>query len=147
MTGSMVTPIDGVAPERDVARDLVRRGLKTVPLWLLLCGVIWGWPGVASAAYAFAIVALNFLVAAGIMTATARISLGVMMAGVLGGYLFRLAVILVAVLLVIEQPWIDPVALGISIIVTHLGLLFWETRYVSASLAFPGLKPASKDGR
>ena len=28
-------------------------------------------------------------------------------------------------------------------IVTHLGLLFWETRYVSASLAFPGLKPTT----
>jgi hypothetical protein len=34
-------------------------------------------------------------------------------------------------------------ALGITVIVTHLGLLFWELRYVSASLAFPGLKPAS----
>jgi hypothetical protein len=28
--------------------------------------------------------------------------------------------------------------------VASLGLLFWETRYVSASLAFPGLKPTSK---
>ena len=25
--------------------------------------------------------------------------------------------------------------------VTHLGLLFWETRYVSVTLAYPGLKP------
>ena len=31
-----------------------------------------------------------------------------------------------------------------SIIVTHLGLLLWETKYVSASLAFPGLKPSKK---
>ena len=29
-------------------------------------------------------------------------------------------------------------------IVTHLVLLFWEMRYVSASLAFPGLKPAAE---
>ena len=27
------------------------------------------------------------------------------------------------------------------LIVTHLGLLFWELRYVSGSMAFPGLKP------
>ena len=27
--------------------------------------------------------------------------------------------------------------------ITHLGLLFWEMRYISASLAFPGLKPIS----
>jgi len=30
------------------------------------------------------------------------------------------------------------------LLVTYLGLLFWETRYVSASLAFPGLKPRTK---
>ena len=34
-------------------------------------------------------------------------------------------------------------ALGITVLVTHLGLLFWELRYVSASLAFPGLKPTA----
>ncbi|MEY4224878.1 MAG: hypothetical protein RIS33_1812, partial [Actinomycetota bacterium] len=31
--------------------------------------------------------------------------------------------------------------LGFTIIVTHLGLLVWEMRYVAASLAFPALKP------
>ena len=35
------------------------------------------------------------------------------------------------------------VALGLTLIVTHLGLLLWELRYVSASLAFPGLKPGA----
>ena len=43
------------------------------------------------------------------------------------------------------------VPFGVTIIVTHLGLLFWETRYVSASLAFPALKPKpttpSRQGR
>jgi hypothetical protein len=29
----------------------------------------------------------------------------------------------------------------LTIIVTHLGLLVWEMRFVAASLAFPGLKP------
>ena len=32
-------------------------------------------------------------------------------------------------------------ALGTSIIVTHLGLLVWELKYVAISLAYPGLKP------
>jgi hypothetical protein len=40
-----------------------------------------------------------------------------------------------------HASWIDFTALGILVLVTHLGLLFWEMRYVSASLAFPGLKP------
>jgi len=31
--------------------------------------------------------------------------------------------------------------LAVSLLVTHLGLLVLETRHVSASLAFPSLKP------
>ena len=38
-------------------------------------------------------------------------------------------------------PGSSLVPLGLTLIVTHLGLLFWELRYVSASLAYPGLKP------
>ena len=48
-------------------------------------------------------------------------------------------------LLVKDEPWIDLVALGVTVLVTHLGLLFWELRYVSASLAFPALKPGHKE--
>ena len=35
--------------------------------------------------------------------------------------------------------------LGATLVVSHLGLLLWETRYVSASLAFPGLKPSPQE--
>ena len=73
---------------------------------------------------------------------TGRISLAVMMGGVLFGYLFRLALIFVAVYLVKDAGWISLPALGTSIIVTHLGLLVWELKYVAISLAHPGLKPA-----
>ena len=42
---------------------------------------------------------------------------------------------------------VEFIPLGLTIIVAHLGLLFWEMRYVSLSLAYPGLKPKkqSKD--
>ncbi|MEY4147330.1 MAG: hypothetical protein RL278_886, partial [Actinomycetota bacterium] len=33
------------------------------------------------------------------------------------------------------------VPLCMTIVITHVGLLFWEMRYISLSLAFPGLKP------
>jgi hypothetical protein len=46
-------------------------------------------------------------------------------------------------LLVADAGWVAKVPLGVTLIVTHLGLLLWETKYVSASLAFPGLKPNS----
>lgn len=136
------------APEREVARDLVKRGLWVAPLWILLCGAIWGLDGAASAAYGLAIVLGNFLLAAAIMTTTARISPAALMGGVLFGFLIRLGVILLAILLVVDQEWVNVVPLGITIVLFHLGLLFWETTKVSATLAFPGLKPSpNKDGR
>ena len=57
------------------------------------------------------------------------------------GFLLRLGLIFLAVMLVARRRWVALVPLGLTLIVTHLGLLFWEMRYVSASLAFPGLKP------
>lgn len=136
------------APEREVARDLVKRGLWVAPFWILLCGAIWGVDGAASGAYGLAIVLGNFLLAAAIITVTARISPAAVMGGVLFGFLIRLGVILLAILLVVNQDWVNVVPLGITIVLFHLGLLFWETSKVSATLAFPGLKPSpNKDGR
>jgi hypothetical protein len=48
------------------------------------------------------------------------------------------------VLLVKDAGWISRPALGATIIVTHVGLLAWELKYVAMSLAHPGLKPARK---
>jgi len=121
---------------------MVRRGLVVAPLLILLCGFIWGMDGAFSSAYGIAIVLVNFALAAIIVATTARISLGLMMGAVLFGYLVRLGLILMAVLLVKDSGWISLPALGATIIVTHLGLLIWEMKYVALSLAHPGLKPA-----
>ena len=80
--------------------------------------------------------------AAALIAGAARISLGLMMAAVMFGYLIRLALIFLAVWLVKDAPWISLPALGSTIIITHLGLLFWEMKYVALSLAYPGLKPS-----
>jgi hypothetical protein len=61
---------------------------------------------------------------------------------VLFGYLLRLGLIFLAVILVKDASWISLPALGATIIVTHLGLLLWELKFVALSLAHPGLKPA-----
>jgi hypothetical protein len=47
----------------------------------------------------------------------------------------------VAVLAITGQSWFSPIPLCATLVLTHLGLLIWETRYVSATLAYPGLKP------
>ena len=135
---------DGPAVEMEVALDLVRRGLWAAPVLIALFGAIWGLDGALSTAYAIALVVVNFLVAAAMLAWTARISIPLMMGTALFGYLLRLGLIFLAVWLVRDASWVAIVPLCLAIIITHLGLLFWEMRYVSATLAFPGLKPATK---
>jgi hypothetical protein len=136
-----VTRLDGPSPEREVSRDIAKRGLMATPVLVALCGAIWGMAGVWSSLYGIAIVLVNFLLSAALLAFAARISLGLMMGVALFGYLIRLGLIFLAVFLVRDASWISLIALGLTIIVTHLGLLIWELRYVSASLAYPGLKP------
>ena len=136
-----VTRLEGPSPVAEVTRDIVRRGLWMAPVLMGIGAAIWGTDGFFSVGYGVGLILLNFALAAAIIAYTSRISLSLMMAGVLFGFLIRLGVIFVAVYLVKDAHWMNLVALGLTIIVTHLGLLFWELRYVSASLAYPGLKP------
>ena len=138
----ITTSLPGPAPEVGVTKDMVRRGLIVAPLIIAVCGVIWGMNGGYSSAYGIVIVLVNFALAATLVAVTARISLGLMMGAVLFGYLVRLGLIFLAVLLVKDSGWISLPALGATIIVTHLGLLVWEMKFVALSLAHPGLKPS-----
>jgi hypothetical protein len=137
----ITTRLEGPAPEVAVSTDMIKRGLVVAPVLIAICGVIWGMDGVWSGAYGIAIVLANFALAAAFIAGAARISLGLMMAATLFGYLIRLALIFLAVWLVKDAAWISFPALGSTIIITHLGLLFWEMKYVALSLAHPGLKP------
>lgn len=132
---------EGAATEVEVSMDMVKRGLIAAPVLIAACGVIWGANGAWSSAYAIAIVLVNYALSAGIIAVGSRISYAALLGGVLFGYLFRLALIFAAVWVVKDMSWISMPALGVSIIVTHLGLLIWELKYVAISLAYPGLKP------
>lgn len=138
---AVTTGLDGPAVEREIAADMARRGLPAIPVLLIAAAVGWGFDGAASAGYAVAIVLLNFTLSAALLAWTARISLGLLMGTALFGYLVRLGLMALAVLAVKDAAWVELWPLGLSLIVTHLGLLLWELRYVSASLAFPGLAP------
>ncbi len=136
--------LEGPAPEVEVSTDMIKRGLIAAPLLIAVAGVIWGLDGVWSSAYGIAIVLANFALAAAMIASAARISIGLMMGAVLFGYLIRLGLVFIAVWVVKDASWISLPALGSTIIVTHLGLLFWEMRYVALSLSSPGLKPAPR---
>ena len=133
--------------ERQLAVDMVRRGLPATPLLVLVMGLIWGVHGAASAAYGMAIVFVNLLLSAAMLGWAARRSPNVLMATALAGFMVRMGLVTLAIFLVKDAGWVDLVPLAITVLVTHLGLLFWETRYVSASLAFPALKPTARKGR
>tara|TARA_Y100001970_G_scaffold38125_1_gene47066 strand:+ start:22117 stop:22599 length:483 start_codon:yes stop_codon:yes gene_type:complete len=140
-SGRSVNPQQNDEPEKGIVADMLRRGLKIVPVWLLISLLIWGVDGALSAAYGVALIFANFLAAALFLTWAARISTSALMFAALFGFLVRLGALTVAVIAVSKISFFAPVPLGITIIVSHLGLLVWETRYVSLSLAYPGLGP------
>jgi hypothetical protein len=143
----MSTPAAEVAPERQIARDIAKRAVWVAPVLIAVCAVFAGADGAISSAAAIAVVIVNFLFSAFLITTTARISVGLMMGAALFGYLVRLGLIFLAFVVVRDQAWFHKLSFGLTIIVTHLGLLLWETRYVSASLAFPGLAPGPRSTR
>ena len=127
--------------ERDIALDLVKHGLLLAPVVVLVAGLVSGWEGAASAAIAFAIVCLNFTLAAVSVGWAAKISPEMVGGVALGGYVVRLGLILGALVLLRHVSWIVLPWLGFTLVGAHLVLLFWETKYVSLQLAAPGLRP------
>jgi len=132
------------AYEGDIARDLARRAALIAPVVVLACGLGWGAPGAVSAAIGLVLVAANFLAAARVMAWAAVRGQSVVMGAVLGGYVLRLVVLLGVVLALQQVSWLNIAVLVVTLAVTHLALLTWELRFVSFSLAAPGLKPARK---
>lgn len=131
---------DGPSPEQAIALDIVKRAIPVAPIFVIVGALGWGFGGAVSAAYGMAIVLLNLVLSAGMLAYAARISVALIMGAALFGFMARLGLIFLAVLLVKDASWMELVPLGLTIIVTHLGLLAWEARYVSLSLASPGLK-------
>ena len=129
-------------PEKDIARDLFRRSILVTPAFLLLGFLVWGTNGLISAALALGLVAFNFMTGAAIITWGLKISPVVLYGSVLGGYVLRLGVMTIVVLVVRAAGWFSAIPFAVALLTTHLGLLVLETKRVSVSLAFPGLKPA-----
>lgn len=120
---------------------MVRRSVFfAVPL--LAAGAVgWQWSGVWSVGLALVLVLVNFMLGAAVIGWGARLGPAAMMVGALGGYVARLGIVAAAVLPVRHHDWFELLPFAASLLLTHLGLLIVETRRVSMSLAYPGLKP------
>ena len=145
MTSPVFTADHGPAVEAQIVADMARRALPALPVLLLLAGLLWGTDGALSAAFAVALAVANLVLSAVLLGRAARISLPLLMAAALGGFLLRLVLLTAVVWAVADQPWVEMLPLGLTLIVTHLGMLIWEMRHVSASLAFPGVKPTASN--
>jgi hypothetical protein len=127
--------------ERELAVNMLRRGVWFVPGILIVASLVWGAQGASSGVVAIALVGVNLMLAALGLSWAAKRSFNTIMAMSLGGFAVRMGLITAVLFAVRNASWLDMTALGVAVLVTHLGLLFWELRFVSASLAFPGLKP------
>jgi len=136
---------DGAEPELEIARDLLKRAVWVAPGLLVVAGLIWGVGGAISTAFALVIVVVNFYLAAYLNSRAARISLALLAGIAMFGFVLRLSIVFVAFWLTRDASWMKVVPFGLTVVVAHLGLLFWEMKYVSATLAFPGLKPTPAD--
>ena len=130
-------------PEKRIANHLALRALWFSPFFLILSALGWGLSGAVSSLLALFLVAVNFLAGAAIITISVKISPNMLYGSVLGGYVIRLAILTGVVMSVRPFDWFETVPFAMTLLVTHLGLLATETRYISASLAYPDLKPTS----
>lgn len=129
--------------EREVVVDMGRRALPAMPVLVAVSWLVWGPAGAASAGVALGLVLVNFALAAAMLSWGARTSPAFLMGAALGGFLLRMILLAGALIVLRDRSWIEAAPLGIGLLVSHIGLLAWELKRVSASLAFPGLKPSA----
>ena len=123
-----------VEPER----ELVRRVLPFVPLVAAVAvglGYAAGGADAAwSAAIGIAIVTANFLMFALSIAWAATISPTMIAIVALGGYLMRLIVFTVALVLLTKLPWFSPVAFALTLVPATIALLVYEAKVLSGRM-------------
>jgi ATP synthase protein I len=123
-----------VEPER----ELVRRVLPFVPLVAVaafLIGYAIGGSGVAwSAVIGVVIVTANFLTFALSIAWAATISPTMLAIVALGGYLVRLIVFTLALVLLTKLSWFSPVAFALTLVPATIALLVYEAKILSGRM-------------
>jgi ATP synthase protein I len=123
-----------VEPER----ELVRRVLPFVPLVAAVAvglGYAAGGADAAwSAAIGIAIVTANFLMFALSIAWAATISPTMIAIVALGGYLVRLIVFTVALVILTKLSWFSPVAFALTLVPATIALLVYEAKALSGRM-------------
>lgn len=121
-------------PEREILRRVLPFAVPSVALALLVGSAVNGWGVGWSAAIGVSVVVLN-LVAHGLSVGwAARISPTMLFAVGLGGFVARLATILVVLILLNGLPWFSAVAFAAAVVPATIVLLIYEARLVSGRM-------------
>jgi len=112
--------------EAIIGTNIAKRAVFVAPVLILVFGLLRGWEGAIAAAIGCAIVVVNFLAGGWIMSTAAAISLSLYHAAALFGFLIRLGLITLTMLVIIQLTEIDRLAMGISVVVCYLVLLSIE---------------------
>ncbi|MBI5157491.1 MAG: hypothetical protein HZA58_05685 [Acidimicrobiia bacterium] len=116
--------------EAGLARHIARRAVVVGPLVVAVAWIARGPDGAIAAAIGVAIVVGNFLLSGLLLSAAATISMTLYHAAALIGFLLRLVLITVVMLLVAHLFEIDRIAFGVAAVVSYLVLLTLEAAAV-----------------
>ncbi|WP_035913245.1 hypothetical protein [Lentzea aerocolonigenes] len=102
--------------------------LGTFVLGVVVSTVIWGTAGLIGSLIGGAIAIASSLVTLLLMRKTAALDPMFVMVAALGGFTGKLMVLLLAVILLRNQQWLEPKALGITLVATVLVTSWLEAR-------------------
>jgi hypothetical protein len=135
-----------VDPEREMVRRAAPFGPPAVLLALFVGAIVGGWGAAWSAAIGAAIVLANFVVHGLSLSWAARISLTVLSAVAVIGFVARLGTILLIMLLLDRLETFSPLAFLLAVVPATLALLVFEMRLLASGVGQKLILPDREEG-
>ena len=129
------------APAVEVALDISKNATVVAPLPIAVAFLIGGVDAGLAVVIGLLLVVSNFLISAYILGWASKISGSLVASTSVSSYFFRISSIGAIVWLLKDVDSVNLIWLTFTLVISHLGLLFWELQFVSATIAYPGLKP------
>jgi hypothetical protein len=122
------------APEREMIRRGLVAGALGVPVAVAAGWLAGGADGAWSAALALAVVMANFALHGLSLAWAGAVSIPLLQAVALGGFVARMGAILLALVLLDRTAFFSPVIFGVTAVVATMVLLGYEARLVARGL-------------
>lgn len=119
----MTAQQESLGVEMTLARHTVARAVYVAPVLIALFWLTRGATGAWSSAVGVALVTANFLLAGWILSISARISLQVYHAAAIVGFLLRLGLLTLTMIVVARLVPIDRLAFGLTAVAAYLVLI------------------------